>query len=113
MRGLIEKYLAEMDVPAKYVDSMYSVPSNDVHWITQTEFDSDFQGLIPEVKGWMGARCASLHSEELNYARPFAKTTSIEKTNSSFAGDPAQELKCWMRLKTEISNEAWKKVYAH
>ena len=58
VRQLIQKYLADMDVPSKYIDLIYSVPFNEVHWVTQKEFDSDFQGLVPEAKEWIGAKCS-------------------------------------------------------
>ena len=97
VRGLVQRYLKEMDVPEKYVDLMYSVPSNEVRWFTQSEVDADFQGSIPELKDWVGARCNS-------------KMTGAKA--ASAGGDGASELAgCRMRAKSQLSNEAWTKVF--
>ena len=50
VRGFVKKYLEDMNVPDKYVDLMYSVPPNEVRWISQSEFDSDIEGFVPDAK---------------------------------------------------------------
>ncbi len=56
-RKRVENYLNEMNVPEKYVDLMFSVPHNEIRWITQDEFVSDLQGFIPEVRDLVDAKC--------------------------------------------------------
>jgi len=89
VRGLITKYLEEMNIPDKYVDLMYAVPHNEVRWITQSEFDSDIAGFVPDAKQLLSSKC-HLQSK----------------------ADEAETRKCWTQFKTQLSNEAWNKVFA-
>ncbi len=57
LRTIIELYLKEMSVPIKYADSMFSIPKDQVQWISEADLESGFAGLIPELKDWMNARC--------------------------------------------------------
>ena len=56
-RAIVESYLREMGVPAKYADQMFSVPKDEVRWISSNEFETDFAGFIPELRDWVDARC--------------------------------------------------------
>ncbi len=56
-RVVVEDYLKEMGVPAKYADQMFSAPKNEVRWIKNDEFEADFNGFIPGLKDWVDARC--------------------------------------------------------
>ena len=56
-RAIVEDYLKEMGVPAKYADQMYSVPKDEVRWINKDEFEADFNGFISGLKDWVDARC--------------------------------------------------------
>jgi len=53
-----------MNVPEKYLELMYSVPPNEVRWITQEEFDADLRGYVPEVRRILNERCGSLNELE-------------------------------------------------
>ena len=88
VRGLIKKYLEEMNIPDKYVDLMYAVPPNEVRWITQGEIDSDIAGFVPDAKQWLSTKC-HLQTKD----------------------DAAETRKCWMQFKAQLSNEAWNKVF--
>lgn len=57
LRVVIENYLKEMGVPAKYADLMLSIPKDDVQWIENAAFETDFKGIIPELRDWVYARC--------------------------------------------------------
>jgi hypothetical protein len=48
-----------MDVPAKYVEEIYSAPKSRVRWIRNDEFESDFAGFIPELKAFVKAKCGA------------------------------------------------------
>ena len=89
VRGLVKKFLEEMNVPDKYVDLMYSVPPNEVRWISQSEFDSDIGGFVPDAKRWLSTRC-----------------------NLQTKDEAAETRKCWMANKAQLSNEAWNKVFS-
>ena len=56
--------MADMNVPEKYLELMYSVPHSDVRWITQEEFDADLKGYVPEVRRILNERCGSLNEAE-------------------------------------------------
>ena len=56
-RRIVENYLKEMSVPFKYIDQMSSIPKNQIRWISEEDFDADFEGIIPELKDWIDARC--------------------------------------------------------
>ena len=88
VRGRIQKYLEEMNVPGKYVDLMYSVPPNEVRWISQREFDTDIAGFVPDVK-----------------------TTLRTKCNLQMKASVAELKKCWGEMRAETLNEAWNKVF--
>jgi|SRR6185437_15643941 len=57
IRTTVENYLKEMNIPAKYADLMFSVPKDKVRWIGKADFETDFDGIIPELKDWLTARC--------------------------------------------------------
>jgi hypothetical protein len=63
-RTIVENYLKEMDVPAKYADQMFSVPKDEIRWISNDEFNADFNGFIPGLKDWVDARCYKLTDAE-------------------------------------------------
>ena len=77
------------DVPKKYLDLMYSTPPNEVHWVTQSEFNSDLKGYIPQVQALLDAKCNS---------RPGAEQGSELR-------------KCIVQTKTEIRMEAWRTIF--
>jgi hypothetical protein len=56
-RMTVENYLRAMDVPAKYVAEMYSVPKGGTKWVRNDEFESDFAGFIPELRNSVNSKC--------------------------------------------------------
>src|SRR5690242_174495 len=88
IRQMVKNYLVEMDVPEKYVDLIYSVSPNELHLITQNEFDSDLKGFSPKLKQLIGAKCGQGPMNQSDEAA-----------------------QCWMRQKKELSNEGWDKVF--
>ena len=59
MRSKIKLYFEEMNVPTKYLDLMFSVSPKEIRWLTQSEFESDLKGYIPEVRALLDAKCGS------------------------------------------------------
>ena len=120
IRDTVKLYLEEMDVPDKYVDLIYSIPPNAIRWVTQSEFDSDLQGFVPEMRDWVGAECNPRTNEEkipstnsrTKSPPPENARATENKTIFSMRADQSSDIvKCWMRAKTELSNEAWHKVF--
>jgi hypothetical protein len=56
-RTVVEVYLKEMGVPLKYADLMFSIPKDEVRWITVAEYKADFARIVSELKDWLNARC--------------------------------------------------------
>lgn len=109
-----------MDVPDKYLDLVFSVPPNEMRWITQSEFDSDLRGFEPGLREWVGAKCAAhtskekVNFDEFRAKSPPAENTRImekEKTFSAPAIQSSEIVKCWMQVKTELPIAAWNKVF--
>jgi hypothetical protein len=57
VRTIVEAYLKEMGVPLKYADLMFSIPKDQLRWITTEEYQADFAGVVPELQDWLNARC--------------------------------------------------------
>lgn len=88
-RDAIKRYLNNMNVPEKYLDLMYSVPPNEVRWITQEEFDHDLKGYVPEFRTLLDSKCNSRgRAEQVDEHR-----------------------RCVARATAELSNEAWRKLF--
>ena len=89
LRNKIKLYFEEMNVPNKYLDLMYSVPPNEIRWITQGEFNADLNGYIPEVRLLLDARCnARVGAEQSNEMR-----------------------RCVAQVKAELRMQAWRKIF--
>ncbi len=56
IRSSIELYFKEMGVPAKYVDVMFSIPKDEIKWLSVDDI-SELRGFIPELRDWVDARC--------------------------------------------------------
>jgi len=91
IRDKLKSYFEQMNVPTKYLDLMYSVPPDRVRWITQSEFDADLKGYIPEVRAMLDAKC-----------------------NSRLEAEHSNEIRgCIAQTKTELRTEAWRKIFHH
>jgi len=88
MHGKLKDYFEQMNVPSKYLDLMYSAPANEVRWITQSELNTDLKGYIPQVQAMLDAKC-----------------------NFRLGADSTEVLKCIAQTKTELRDEAWKKIF--
>jgi len=91
MRNKIERYFEEMNVPNKYFGFMYSTPATEVHWITQSEFNADLNGYIPQVKALLDMKCSS--------------RSAIEQSG--------QLRKCIEQTKSELRTQAWRAIFQH
>jgi hypothetical protein len=110
VRDTIKNYLKEMNVPVKYVDLAYSVPPNELRWITQEEFDTDLRGFIPELKDQISAKCDQPKIKKT--ITPPENTASDKKKIVSVPAEQSIETaRCWMQARTELPTEAWHKVF--
>jgi hypothetical protein len=89
MRDKLREFFERMHVPKKYFDLMYSVPATEVRWITQTELNTDIKGYVPDIRVILDEKC--------KLSRETEETTVTQK--------------CASQIKTELRNEAWKKIF--
>jgi len=116
VRTVVEAYLKEMGVPSKYADLMFSIPKDQVLWISEKDFQADFAGIIPELKDWMNAQCDKRTDVEKRLDDVFDE--KIKRGERFTAEDEAmrrmlgQKLKlqveCEVRIKTKLREDAWK-----
>lgn len=64
IRTVVEDYLKEIGVSAKYADLMFSIPKDQVRFVDAHDFKSDFEGYIPELRDWLDAKCNKLTDVE-------------------------------------------------
>jgi hypothetical protein len=57
IRATVQSYLKEMGVSGKYADQMFSIRKDDVRWIGTRDFEADFDGVVPELRDWLDAKC--------------------------------------------------------
>jgi hypothetical protein len=103
-----------MGVPAKYADQMFSIPKDQVRWISPEDFEADFTGFIPELKDWVDARCDKLTNVEKKIWESLKHTTSagqsvaekimieaiMKKLNAQF--------ECELDIQSELTLRAYK-----
>ena len=78
LKKIIIKYFEDMGVPRPYVDRMFSVPKEEIEWLSEDEIDKYFDGYIPEMDEWIKARCPTMtKKEELDIKTPFGKKLEI------------------------------------
>jgi hypothetical protein len=110
-RKIVDSYLKEMSVPQSYSERMFSVSPDQVEWISEDEFQKDFEGVIPELRGWMTAKA---NSEIEKNSQTLSKNTLSEAQRAFFdsdnqrLSDPVQRD---IEILNGISSEAWIRVY--
>jgi hypothetical protein len=101
VRIVVEAYLKEMGVPLKYADIMFSIPKDQIRWITIAEYQSDFAGVAPELKDWLSARCDKRTEVEKRVDELLdAKITRGEKLT------PEEEV-IWRALGEKLKGQVW------
>ena len=108
-RTTLENYLKEMDVPTKYADKMFSVPKDQILWISDDDFEADFANFIPSLRDWMEAKCKLTDVEDVALKsiqnKPHDKRTkaewSIEERLTKKQWD------CEEKAKFELRKDAW------
>jgi hypothetical protein len=112
-RATVERYLKVMGVPAHYADDMYAEPPGKIQWIRNDEFETDFQGFIPEEKIWIDARCDNftaaedkIWQERDNAAQSEAERSGIDELTRK----RGEQLKCKEEARTEMALKAYEEV---
>jgi hypothetical protein len=115
VRTVIEAYLKEMGVPLKYAEIMFSISKDQVHWISTAEYQADFDGIISELKDWMGARCdnftevekrLSVFDAKINRGDKFSPEEEVMRR--SLAQKLKAQVQCEASLKDKLRQDAWK-----
>jgi hypothetical protein len=114
-RAVVEDYLKEIGVPAKYADQMFSVPKDEIRWINNDEFEADFDGFIPGLKDWVDARCDKRTEiekrfwEKLNKNMPYGKQSAAERFMvDAIVKKREEQLKCEDDIKSDLAFRAYK-----
>jgi hypothetical protein len=117
LRAVVGTYLKEMSVPAKYVDLMFSVPKDEIRWISRDEFEADLEGFVPELKDWVEARCDTRTDVEktawaaLKNKSP-AQMTAAEKSISEMLEKKMSRLdQCGSKALGHLSDQAQRKMF--
>lgn len=116
LRGIVEAYLKEMGVPTRYAELMFSISKDQIRWITKAEYRADFDGIVPELREWLSARCDNRTEVEKRLEDLFdAKITRGEKLNaeeqtmrSALAPKLISRVQCESASKEKMREDAWK-----
>jgi hypothetical protein len=121
MRTVVEDYLKEMGVPAKYAGLMFSIPKDQVRFIDEDDFKSDFEGYIPELRDWLDAKCNNLTDIEKvaskgiegKKRRKEKLPEGDERMNRMLAKKFKQQGECERQAMSKLSADAWKQFHDH
>jgi hypothetical protein len=116
VRTIVEAYLKEMGVPSKYADLMFSIPKDEIRWITAAEYEADFAGIASELRDWLNARCDKRTEVEKGLNEMFdAKIMRGDKLNPEekvllrAMGEKLKvQVQCEGTLKDNMRGDAWK-----
>jgi hypothetical protein len=110
-RETVEKYLKEMGVPTKYIDQMFSIPKDQILWISQDDFDADFRGFITSLHDWVDAKCKLTDVEKVALdairKKPFDKRTQAELDVENKL--EKKQWDCEQQAKFELHKDAWQR----
>jgi hypothetical protein len=105
----VETYLKGMDVPTKYFDQMFSVPKDNIFWISDDDFKADFAGLLPSLRDWVDAKCTLTDVENVALKaiqkKPFDKRTQAEWDVEKLLNK--KQWDCEQQVKFELRKDAW------
>jgi hypothetical protein len=113
-RAIVDSYLREMSVPAKYADQMFSVPKDEIRWIGHGEFETDFAGFVPELRDWVDARCDSRSGAEKRNWEVLKNKTRAEQSADERATSDAlmkkyeEQTNCEIELQPELALRAYR-----
>jgi hypothetical protein len=123
-KAMVENYLNEMSVSPKYTEKIFSVPRNEVQWISEKDYEADLDGIIPELRDWIDARGKAVLDEKkqeldeakqaatgnlLPYQRAFNEHSKayLEKEVNRLADPNSRQLE----VLDQLQDEAKKRMY--
>ena len=115
VRTTVDNYLKEMGVPPKYADLMFSVPKDKVRWIGNAEFRTDLEGVIPDLKDWLAARCdkrtdveKAIWAKMMADPRLHGELSAAERSISDMMHRKMSEMdSCEFNTLNELAGSAW------
>jgi hypothetical protein len=119
LRTTVENYLKEMGVPAKYADMMFAVPKDEVRWIGSADFKNNLEGIIPELKDWIAARCdtrtdveKALWKKMMAEPRPIGQLSAADRSLFDLLDKKMQAIYgCEEDNVDTLSAEAWLQMF--
>jgi len=113
-RAIVESYLKEMGVPAKYADEMFAISKDNIRWISPDEVRADFNGFIPELRDWVNARCDKRSDtekniwEQLMHGKTINELTPTERAMvETLAEKRREQFSCEDKLQSELAGHAY------
>jgi hypothetical protein len=117
-RRIVEAYLRDMSVPAKYVDEMFSIGSDEIKWIGADDFGTDFEGFIAELRDWVDAQCDKRTKEEKTIWNMLVNKTGVTRTSAEKVMQDAllrkysEQRKCEAELRETLALRAYHELLA-
>lgn len=66
IESMVRDYMRRFGAPSDLIDSMFTIPSDDVRFITKDEFKSRFGYQRPYFNEWAKAKCGALTPAEVS-----------------------------------------------
>lgn len=117
-RAETDAYLKEMGLPAKYSETMYSVPKDQVQLLAESDIKADIYGFIPELQDWVNTRCekttiADRVAKNYLMTKPSEKWTAEEKQMVDLAiKRDIERINCWKDVMEQLRVDAFKREFA-
>lgn len=111
IKSQVSQYLFDMGTPARIIEKMFSVPSNEMAYLSPSELDQ-FKGEIEDVEEWVSAKCPPMNVEEARnslYESGF-NMDRIEGAPDKFIIDIGQA-GCRNDVMKNLTNEGWESVF--
>lgn len=108
VRAIVEAYLKEMGVPLKYADLMFSIPKDQIRWITIEEYQVDFAGVISELDDWLDTRCGNSAELAKQYDELGGQTAEVKAMRSAIGEKFKVQARCRIALKNKMREDAWR-----
>jgi hypothetical protein len=119
VRTVVENYLREMSVPSKYANMMFSIPKDQIQWLTPSDVHSDLAGFIPELKDWVDARCDSRTDIEKHLSQTLEANVKREKMLSpedkilwdKLADKDNERRQCEDKVRIDLNKQGFQEVF--
>lgn len=111
IKSQVSQYLFDMGTPARIIEKMFSVPSNEMAYLSPSELNQ-FKGEIEDVEEWISAKCPPVSAEEARH--------SLYESGFNMKGFEAAEDKiimdlnrarCRNNVMENFAREGWASVF--